>query len=84
MQGKVIEGEPSFVACFIVGLLQEFHKCCNMDFLRKGGLFKHKGNLRIWLTDDRYRIPVKVSSDLDFGNIVVLLESYELGNKDPL
>jgi len=48
-------------------------------FIRSGGLFKHKGNLRIWLTDDQYRIPVKVSSELDFGNIALLLESYELG-----
>ncbi len=48
-------------------------------FIRSGGLIKHKGSLHIWLTDDRYKIPVKMSSELDFGNIVVLLESYELG-----
>ena len=48
-------------------------------FIRSGGLFKHKGSLQIWLTDDRHRMPVKISSELDFGKIVVLLESYELG-----
>jgi Protein of unknown function (DUF3108) len=48
-------------------------------FIRSGGLFKHKGSLLIWLTDDKHRIPVKVSSELDFGEIVVLLESYQLG-----
>ena len=48
-------------------------------FITSGGLFKHKGSLRIWLTDDKHRIPVKVSSELDFGEIVVLLESYQLG-----
>ena len=47
-------------------------------FIRSGGLIKHKGSLQIWLTDDRYKIPVKMSSELDFGKIVVLLESYEL------
>ena len=47
-------------------------------FIRSGGLIKYKGSLQIWLTDDRYKIPVKMSSELDFGKIVVLLESYEL------
>jgi len=48
-------------------------------FLQKGGLFKHKGNLLIWITSDENRIPVKVASQLDFGQIVVMLESYTLG-----
>ena len=48
-------------------------------FLRKGGLFKHKGNLLVWITSDENRIPVKVSSELDFGQIVVMLESFTLG-----
>lgn len=47
-------------------------------FIRSGGLFEHKGNLLVWITDDEHRIPVKVSSDLDFGRIVVLLEAYRL------
>ena len=50
-------------------------------FIRSGGLFKHKGNLHIWLTDDQHKIPVKVSSDLDFGKIVIMLESYQLGRQ---
>jgi len=48
-------------------------------YLKQGGLFKHKGNILIWLTKDENRIPVKVTSDLDFGKIVVLLEDYTLG-----
>lgn len=47
--------------------------------IKSGGLFKHKGNLRIWITTDSNRIPVKVASNLEFGRIVVLLESYKLG-----
>ena len=48
-------------------------------FLKKGGLFKHKGNLLVWITNDENRIPVKVTSQLDFGQIVVMLESFTLG-----
>jgi hypothetical protein len=48
-------------------------------FLKKGGLFKHKGNLLVWITNDKNRIPVKVTSQLDFGQIVVMLESFTLG-----
>jgi hypothetical protein len=48
-------------------------------YITSGGLFEHKGNLLIWITSDRNRIPVKMISELDFGNIVVLLESYTLG-----
>ncbi|MBN2290393.1 MAG: DUF3108 domain-containing protein [Candidatus Glassbacteria bacterium] len=51
-------------------------------FIKSGGLFKHKGSLQIWLTDDKRRIPVKVSSELDFGKIVVLLESYQPGGPE--
>jgi len=48
-------------------------------YLKKGGLFKHKGNLLIYITRDENRIPVKVTSELDFGQIVVMLESFTLG-----
>ena len=49
-------------------------------YIKSGGLFEHQGNLQVWITNDSNRIPVKVSSNLDFGSIVVLLESYTLGN----
>ncbi|MBD3236731.1 MAG: DUF3108 domain-containing protein [Candidatus Eisenbacteria bacterium] len=43
--------------------------------LRTPGLFKHEGELRIWLTDDRRKIPVQMKSALPIGSIsVVLLE----------
>jgi len=48
-------------------------------FLKRSGLFKHKGNLLVWITNDENRIPVKVTSQLDFGQIVVMLESFTLG-----
>lgn len=41
--------------------------------LRTPGLFKHKGELLIWLTDDRRRVPVQMKSKLPIGSISVVL-----------
>lgn len=41
--------------------------------MRSLGLFKHKGRLTIWLTDDCYRIPIQVKSELPIGAISVVL-----------
>lgn len=37
--------------------------------LKGDGLFKAKGKLTIWLTDDEYRIPVKMQSRIPVGSI---------------
>lgn len=42
--------------------------------LQGESLFKQKGKILIWLTEDRYRIPVKVESKLYFGSVYVELE----------
>ncbi|MCK4304847.1 MAG: DUF3108 domain-containing protein [Candidatus Eisenbacteria sp.] len=41
--------------------------------MRSEGLFKHQGQLMIWLTDDRRRIPVQMKSKLPIGAISVVL-----------
>ncbi len=41
--------------------------------MRSTGLFKHKGSLTIWLTDDHRRIPVQVKSELPIGAISIVL-----------
>jgi hypothetical protein len=41
--------------------------------LRTPGLFKHQGELLIWLTDDRRRIPVQMKSKLPIGSVSVVL-----------
>lgn len=45
--------------------------------LQGKALFEQKGKILIWLTEDRYRIPVKVESKLYFGSIYVELEKIE-------
>jgi hypothetical protein len=41
--------------------------------MRSPGLFKQKGRILIWLTDDRRRIPVQVRSELPIGAISIVL-----------
>jgi Protein of unknown function (DUF3108) len=41
--------------------------------LKAGGIFKNKGRLVIWLTDDQRRMPVMMKSKVVIGSISVLL-----------
>lgn len=50
--------------------------------LRSAGLFKHQGRLTVWLTDDKYRIPVLMQSKVVVGAISAVLKSYTLAQKD--
>jgi hypothetical protein len=45
--------------------------------LRSPGLFKHKGQLLVWLTDDPRKIPVQMKSELPIGAISVVLTDVE-------
>lgn len=48
--------------------------------MRAEGIFKAKGSIKIWLTDDRYKIPVKMQTEVFFlGSIHANLEEYKLG-----
>jgi hypothetical protein len=47
--------------------------------LRAGGIFKNKGRLVIWLTDDNRRIPVMMRSKVAIGSISVVLQELRPG-----
>jgi hypothetical protein len=49
----------------------------------EGGLFKNEGSIRIWLTNDENKMPVKMSTKVLVGNIDAVLTKYE-GVKNPL
>lgn len=46
------------------------------------GVFRHQGRLKVWLTDDRLRMPVLMKSKVIVGSIAVELTDYELGALD--
>ena len=47
--------------------------------LRSVGVFKHQGRLRVWLTDDRLKMPVLMKSKVLVGSITAELTDYRLG-----
>lgn len=47
--------------------------------LKSAGIFKHEGQLTVWLTDDRLRLPVMMKSKVVVGSITAELTEYSLG-----
>jgi hypothetical protein len=47
--------------------------------LKAGGIFKNKGRLVIWLTDDERRMPVMMKSKVAIGSISVILQQARAG-----
>jgi len=45
--------------------------------VREGGLFKHEGNIIVWLTDDELKMPVKVRTKIIVGYVEAKLTNYE-------
>jgi hypothetical protein len=45
--------------------------------VKEGGLFKHDGDIIIWLTDDDLKMPVKVRTKIVIGHVEAILSSYE-------
>lgn len=50
-------------------------------YLRGPGLFNQKGRLTIWLTNDKYKIPVLVKSKVVVGAVSAVLKDYTLATK---
>ena len=55
-------------------------KCVVLEpLLKAGGIFKNKGRLVIWLTDDERRMPVMMKSKVAIGSISVVLTEAKPG-----
>ena len=50
--------------------------------LKSEGIFRQKGKINIWLTDNKYKIPVKMTSKVIIGNIATKLMSYTTGDME--
>ena len=49
--------------------------------LRGPAIFQQKGRLTVWLTDDRYKIPVLMKSKVVIGAVAAVLKEYRVANK---
>lgn len=45
--------------------------------LKTGGIFRRTGDIRIWLSDDEYRVPVKIVTSIALGRVTAELISAE-------
>ena len=55
-------------------------KCIKIEPRLKGeAIFKQKGRLWVWVTDDQYKIPVKMDSKVIVGSISTELKSIKNG-----
>ncbi|MFW6129720.1 MAG: DUF3108 domain-containing protein [Atribacterota bacterium] len=45
--------------------------------LREEGIFKQKGTLKVWLTDNEKKMPVKMKSKIEIGSISAVLLDYK-------
>jgi hypothetical protein len=53
-------------------------RCLRVEPLLKGeGIFQQKGRLLVWLTDDEYKFPVQMTSEVAVGHITTELEKIE-------
>jgi hypothetical protein len=52
--------------------------------LKAGGIFKNKGRLVIWLTDDERRIPVQMKSKVMIGSVKVVLQEVTQAKEEPV
>jgi len=57
----------------------KFHCVVLEPLLNAGGIFKNKGRLVIWLTDDDRRIPVLMKSKVMIGSVKVVLQEVKDG-----
>ncbi|MBC8205121.1 DUF3108 domain-containing protein [bacterium] len=48
-------------------------------FLESEGMFKSEGSINLWLTDDKYKIPVLMKTSILIGTIDARLQKYRLG-----
>ncbi len=45
--------------------------------LRGEAVFKQSGRILIWVTDDQYKVPLKMTSEITFGHFTAILKSAE-------
>ncbi|MBP2681858.1 MAG: hypothetical protein H6Q78_1721 [Candidatus Krumholzibacteriota bacterium] len=50
-------------------------------FLRYPGIFTQKGRMKLWITNDRYKIPVLMKSKVIIGEVSAVLKDYKLAEK---
>jgi hypothetical protein len=59
----------------------EFNTIKVKTYPKYEGVFQHKGEIYIWLTDDERKIPVLMRSEITIGSIVATLVAMQAGEE---
>lgn len=71
---KVYDLEVKIYSKEIIQVEAGTFRCFYVEPLLQGeGIFKQKGRLRIWLSDDQYKIPIQMTSEVLIGHITTEL-----------
>jgi hypothetical protein len=67
----------------IMTALGEFNTIKVKTYPKYEGVFMHKGEIFIWLTDDSRKVPVLMKSTITIGSIVSTITEMKLGDEAP-
>jgi hypothetical protein len=71
---KVYDLEVKIYSKEIIQVEAGTFRCFYVEPLLQGeGIFKQKGRLRVWLSDDQYKIPIQMTSEVLIGHITTEL-----------
>ncbi len=83
---EVVDGKKQYAAKITVGKAQQistpigfFNVIPVYPELKKSKLFRHRGAMIIWLTNDERRLPVRVETDVKIGHVAADLVEYKDG-----
>ena len=71
-KGETVKAPAGKFRCFVVD-----------PHLQSVGVFNQKGRMRVWITADRKRMPVKLESKVTFGAFEAVLIGYRSGSASP-
>jgi len=75
---KVYDLDVKYLGKEIIDVPAGKFECIVVEpLVREGGLFKHEGNIIIWLTDDQLKVPMKVRTKIIIGYVEAKLTNYE-------
>ncbi len=75
---KVYELDVKFLGRETIEVPAGKFDCIKVEpLVKEGGLFKHDGNIIVWLTDDEVKIPVRVKTKIVIGYVDAVLTQYE-------
>ena len=75
---KVYDLDVNFLGIETVEVEAGKFECIKVEpLVQEGGLFKHEGDIVIWLTNDELKVPVKVRTKIIIGYIDAELTKYE-------